>query len=154
MECPHCDETLRVIDRRPAPPGTFIRMTCPARTCGQEFVARVHDDTITPMTRGQARSQALRVVFVALRADFTFPIAGAVGTALLTAFLALWQFLNPADRANNPPGVLAIIAGGAAVVAVFAISILGDLVIGVRGWRNALPRPVIDVKTMPRDYRT
>src|SRR5262245_56998412 len=114
MECPHCAETLRVIDRSPAPAGTFIRVTCPARSCGKEIVARVHDGAIAPMTRGEVRRHAARVVFCALRSDFAFPIAGAIGTAMLTAFLALWQFLNPANRADALTGALAIIGGGAA----------------------------------------
>src|ERR1043166_4077924 len=110
MECPHCAETLRVIDRSPAPPGTFIRMTCPARTCGKEIVARVRDEEIALLTRGEVRSHAIRVVFHALRADFTFPIAAAVGTAVLTAFLALWQLVNPSEYGDNMRGVLAIVA--------------------------------------------
>ena len=56
----------------------------------------------------------MRVVFCALRADFTFPIAGAVGTALLTGFLALWQVLIPSEHGDNMRGVLAITSTAAA----------------------------------------
>ena len=155
MECPHCAETLRVLDRQPAPPGTFIRVACPARACGRELVARVDEHgALHAMTRGEVRSHAASVVFHALRADFAFPIAGAVGTAFLTAFLALWQFLSPSPSGDNARAILGIVGAGAALVAVFGASIVVDFAIGVRGWRSALPRPVIDVKTMPRDYRT
>jgi len=157
MECPYCAHVLRVIDRSPAPAGTFFRLTCPARGCGKELVAHAAaDGELTLMTRGEVRFHATRVVFHALRADFAFPLAGAVGTAMLTAFLAIWQIVNPAVPADNANvnAVLGIIGGGAVIVAVFGASIAVDLAIGVRGWRNALPRPLIDVKTMPTDYRT
>lgn len=154
MECPHCAETLRVIDRQPAPPGTFIRIACPARKCGKEIVALVGEESaLAPMTRGEVRVHATRIVFHALRADFTFPLAGVIGTALLTTFLAIWQILIPSEH-DNWRGVIAIVVGGAAIVLVFGMSIVVDLAIGVRGWRDALPRPLIDVKTMPTDYRT
>jgi hypothetical protein len=154
MECPHCTVTLRVLDRSPAPIGTFIRMTCPARACGKQIVARVHATELAAMSDAQVRSHAMRVVFVALRPDFTFPIMGAVGTALVTAFLALWQLLNPSPHGDDMRGVLAITVIGAAFVAVFVLSIVVDFAIGVRRWRNGLPQPLIDVKTMPQDYRT
>jgi len=143
------------MDAQAAPPGAFIRIECPARACGKEIVALVGEGkAMALLTRGQVRSHAVRVVFLALRADFTFPIAAAVGTALLTAFLALWQLLNPRETGDNMRGVLALIGGGAAIVAVFGMSIVGDFAIGVRSWRASLPRPLIDVKAMPRDYRT
>jgi hypothetical protein len=141
------------MDPQPARSGAFIRINCPARACGEEIVARVHEGELAALTRGQVRSYAVRFVFCAMRTDLVFPVAAATGTALLTMFLALWQVLNPSPH-DNLRALVGIVAGGAAVIALFTTVIVVDLAVGVRGWRAALPRPLVDVKTMPIDYRT